>query len=115
MGGVAGMFVTGLFVGGIDAIDSSEDWAWFMAQACNGPAAFVVDAVNQRALKTGAVGELVTVPPVTEPVNGRPPVDGQVSSWKGVGAANEFGQLFISLGGLLNLVAIMDVSRRQPE
>jgi hypothetical protein len=36
-----------------------------------------------------------------------------VSSLKGVGAANEFGTLFIALGGLMNLVLVMDVTRRE--
>jgi hypothetical protein len=31
-----------------------------------------------------------------------------------VGAANEFGTLFIALGGMLNFILVLDASRRQP-
>jgi hypothetical protein len=35
-----------------------------------------------------------------------------MSSFKGLGSANEFGTLFIALGGLMNFILIMDISRR---
>jgi hypothetical protein len=58
------------------------------------------------------VGELLPAPAPTDPT-GRPlPGQFTVSSLKGLGAANEFGTLFIALGGLLNLILVMDVSRR---
>ena len=37
-----------------------------------------------------------------------------MSSYKGLGAANEFGTLFIALGGLMNLILAMDCARREP-
>lgn len=110
MCGVLGMFITGMTVGGVDAIDSKEDGAWFIAQAGNGPLAFGVDALNQSLLKTGRVGTLID-PPRQSP--DAPPAP-QISSYKGLGAANEFGTLFIALGGLMNLVLVMDCSRRDP-
>lgn len=109
MCGVLGMFVTGLAVGGVDAVDSKEDGAWFIAQAGNGPLAFGVDALNQSLLKTGQVGTLLDPP--RQGGGGPPPA--KISSYKGLGAANEFGILFIALGGLMNLVLVMDCSRRE--
>lgn len=108
MVGVLGMFITGLAVGGVDSVDSKEDAAWFIAQAGNGPIAFGADMVNQQLLKTGRVGELVQAP--------RQGLGGtqleMVSTYKGIGAANEFGTLLIALGGLMNLILVMDASRR---
>lgn len=108
MVGVLGMFVTGLAVGGVDAVDSQEDGAWFIAQAGNGPVAFATDFANQNLLKTGKVGTLIDAP---RPRNS-PRVF--VSDKKGLGPANEFGTLFIALGGLMNLILVMDCSRREP-
>lgn len=112
MAAVVGMFVTGLAVGGVDAVDSVEDGPWFIAQSANGPIAIGADLVNQHVLKKGKVGELLPAPVPTDAM-GRPlPGTYTVSSYKGLGSANEFGTLFIALGGLLNLVLVMDVSRR---
>ena len=112
MAAVGGMFVTGLAVGGVDAVDSVEDGPWFIAQSANGPIAIGADLVNQHVLKKGKVGELLPAPAPADAM-GRPlPGTFSVSSYKGLGSANEFGTLFIALGGLLNLVLVMDVSRR---
>ncbi len=114
MVGVLGMFVTGVAVGGLDCVDSREDAPWFAAQAGNGPIAFGVDALNQGLLKTGRVGDLMPTPTPLDPT-GRPVAEPlQVSSYKGLGSANEFGTLFIALGGLMNLVLVMDCARREP-
>jgi len=112
MAAVLGMFLTGLAVGGVDAVDSVEDAPWFIAQSANGPIAVGADLLNQHVVKKGKVGELLPAPAPTDPT-GRPlPGQFTVSSLKGLGAANEFGTLFIALGGLLNLILVMDVSRR---
>ena len=114
MTAVAGMFACGLAVGGVDAVDSVEDGPWFIAQAGYGPAALAADWANQSVLKSGQVGELL---PAVAPADaqGRPvPGRHTMSSLKGLGAANEFGTLFIALGGLMNLVLVMDASRREP-
>jgi type 1 glutamine amidotransferase len=114
MAGVLGMFLTGLAIGGVDAVDSVEDAPWFIAQGANGPIAFGADIVNQRVLKTGKAGELLPTQPPTDAL-GRPAQGSfSVSSLKGVGAANEFGTLFIALGGMLNFILVLDASRRQP-
>lgn len=104
MGGVLGMFLLGLLVGGVDCVDRREDFWWFLPQAGNGPIAFVADALNVSLLKAGKVGELMDM---TMP-------DGRVtriSSFKAVGAVAEVGTLFIAMGGLMNLVAVLDALR----
>ncbi len=108
--GVLGMFITGAAIGGVDSVDSKDDGAWFIAQAGNGPIAFGVDALNQNLLKTGKVGTLID-PPLSGAGSTPPPA---ISSYKGLGAANEFGTLFIALGGLMNMILVMDCSRREP-
>ena len=111
---VLGMFASGLLVGGIDAVDSEEDFPWFLAQSLNGPIAYGTDWANRSMLKSGRVGTLLPTPPPTDAAGRPAPGRFTVSSLKGVGAANEFGTLFIALGGLMNLVLVMDVTRREP-
>lgn len=112
MAAILGMFGSGLLIGGIDAVDSVEDAPWFIAQSGNGPIALAADWTNQNILKTGKVGELLPAPAPLDPL-GRPlPGKHTLSSFKGLGSANEFGTLFIALGGLMNFILIMDISRR---
>jgi len=112
MAAILGMFGCGLLIGGIDAVDSVEDAPWFIAQSGNGPIALAADWTNQNVLKTGKVGELLPAPAPLDPL-GRPlPGKHTMSSFKGLGSANEFGTLFIALGGLMNFILIMDISRR---
>ena len=112
MAAILGMFGCGLLIGGIDAVDSVEDAPWFIAQSGNGPIALAADWTNQNVLKTGKVGELLPAPAPLDPL-GRPlPGKHTLSSFKGLGSANEFGTLFIALGGLMNFILIMDISRR---
>ncbi len=110
---ILGMFAGGLLIGGLDAVDSVEDAPWYIAQSANGPIAFAADLANQELLKKGKVGELLPAPSPTDP-SGRPAA-GQhfVSTFKGIGAANEFGTLFIALGGMMNFILVMDISRRE--
>jgi hypothetical protein len=112
MAAILGMFGSGLLIGGLDAVDSVEDAPWFIAQSGNGPIALAADWANQNILKTGKVGELLPAPAPLDPL-GRPlPGKHTMSSFKGLGSANEFGTLFIALGGLMNFILIMDISRR---
>ena len=53
MFGILFLFVCGILIGGIDVVDMKRDRLWFIAQACNGPIAFIVDWLNQTLLKTG--------------------------------------------------------------
>jgi hypothetical protein len=108
------MFASGLFVGGVDAVDHEEDGPWFVAQSMYGPLAYGADWANRALLKTGKVGELLPTPPATDALGRPQPGQATVSSLRGLGAANEFGTLFIALGGLMNLVLAMDCARREP-
>ena len=108
------MFAAGLFVGGVDAVDHEEDGPWFVAQSMYGPIAYGADWANRALLKTGKVGELLPTPPATDALGRPQPGQATVSSLRGLGAANEFGTLFIALGGLMNLVLAMDCARREP-
>lgn len=110
-GGVLGLFIGGLLIGGLDCVDQREDGPWFLAQAWNGPIAFAADFANERLLKSGRVGELLPSPaPASTP--GGPPGVVQVSTLKGVGVVNDVGTLFIALGGLMNLVVMLDATAR---
>jgi hypothetical protein len=102
MFGVLFLFLLGILIGGIDSVDRKEDRLWFVAQACCGPLALVVDFANQSLLKTGQVGEIVATQPV--PINEK----------KSLGRANEYGTLFSSLAGLMNLVVILDAFHTRP-
>lgn len=81
--GVVGLFVTGLLVGGLDAVDSRDDRWWFLAQALTGPMAFGVDWLHYWLRAEGSVVQ-------------------------GVGRMNEVGMLSCALAGLMNLIAATD-------
>ncbi|MSR29502.1 MAG: hypothetical protein EXS03_08020 [Phycisphaerales bacterium] len=110
MTGVVGLFLGGIFVGGVDCVDRREDALWFYAQAGVGPIAFGADWVNSSLLKTGRIGELVDSPP---PFMSRdaPP---KVSTFKSVTPMNEIGTLYCALAGLMNIVVILDALKRRP-
>lgn len=110
--GVLGLFFGGLFIGGLDAVDQREDGPWFLAQAWNGPIAFAADFANEQLLqRPGRLGELIRSPgPQTAP--GGPPSEITVNVLKGVGVVNDVGMLYIALGGLMNLVAMLDAAAR---
>ncbi len=110
MFGVLWLFVGGVLIGGIDSVDRRDNDSrslWFLAQALCGPIAFAVDWTNQTWLKS---------PPVpSDPVEldrlaelGDRAITSRLDR-KGLGHVNEMGTLFSALGGLMNLVAILDV------
>ena len=74
----------GLLLGGIDVVDMQQDRYWFVAQAGNGPVAFLLDYVNQSMLKTAA-----------------PATQAKLTS---LGHLNAIGTLYIALAGLMNIV-----------
>ena len=145
MVGVLGLFFGGLLLGGIDTVDSREDRLWFYVHALNGPLAFAADWVNQNQFKAWAMEVSISGRP--EPVfrssypgevrvdraqNGRLPwpgltqtpqwgraddYDGQPGATKSVGKVNEIALLMCALGGMLNVVAVLDAifNRRRPE
>jgi len=88
MFGILFLFFGGLFIGGIDVVDMKQDRLWFIAQACNGPVAFIADYFNQSMLKTA---DLATQARMTS-----------------LGNINSTGTLYIALGGLMNLILILD-------
>ena len=134
-GGILGLFFGGIFVGGIDVIDSREDRVWFFGQAIVGPLAFGVDYLHQhrfkvvdpngRALRTALPNE------ARNPVDGSPLairvdqngvptatyVDGgktvtiapaRPPNIKSLSKVNELGTLMATLAGMLNLIMIID-------
>jgi hypothetical protein len=107
--GVLGLFLLGLVIGGVDAVDRTEDALWFWAQSGAGPVAWVADFANTELLKSGRVGELIEVP-LGDP---RAPAYAAVSSMKGVAHPNEFGTLYCAMAGLMNVVVILDVLSRR--
>ena len=49
--GIIGLFLSGLLIGGIDAIDREEDFFWFIAQSLVGPTTFGVNYAHQHHFK----------------------------------------------------------------
>lgn len=137
--GVLGLFVSGLLIGGIDAVDRREDFVWFLGQALVGPLTFAVDYHHQHNIKvidpdTGLrrsagpheirnprTGRAVLVrnPADGTPVRFEDPRTGQTRlstpedrppNTKSLGRMNELGTLFITIAGMLNLIAILDAA-----
>tara|TARA_Y100000589_G_scaffold284820_1_gene283956 strand:- start:908 stop:1294 length:387 start_codon:yes stop_codon:yes gene_type:complete len=88
MFGILFLFMSGLLVGGLDAIDLKNDRLWFIAQAFNGPIAFVADFLNQALVQNRPEEERLHL--------------------IGLGHVNAIATLFIALGGLINLAVILD-------
>jgi hypothetical protein len=59
--GVLGLFFGGLFIGGIDVVDSKEDRVWFFGEAFVGPLAFGVDAAHQELFKAYTQGDVAGI------------------------------------------------------
>lgn len=123
--GILGLFFGGLFIGGIDSVDSREDRIWFMGQALVGPLAFAVDHVHQTRFKVidpAAPGGRRSADPTErrDPATGRAfpagPGEGPPND-KSLAKVNELGTLFSTVAGLLNVIVILDAlltSRRRP-
>lgn len=136
MVGVLGLFLGGLFIGGIGVIDSVDNRVWFIGEALNGPLAFGVDWLHQnryKAYEESALGisspaelermkkrpaypdEVRVVQPVT--VRGQTiqvPIFRHAQAGQGppnrtsIGKVNELGTLFVTIAGMMNLIAIID-------
>lgn len=110
--GVLGMFFGGMFIGGIGAIDRKAEPIWFIGQALVGPLAFGVSAIHQSHFKV--------IDPVTgrlrpaNPDEGRGPdgkaVAGTPPYQRAVGKMQELGMLYACIGGMLNLIVIIDAA-----
>lgn len=106
--GVGFLWVSGIFIGGLDSVDKNKDTLWFYAQAGSGPMALGVDSLNSALIKSGTFGELIDVP---NPQRLNPP-PAPVSTLTGVGHSNEYGILFTALAGMMNVVALLDAGSR---
>ncbi|MEL7472755.1 MAG: DUF6677 family protein [Planctomycetota bacterium] len=129
--GVLGLFLTGLLLGGIDAVDSREDRLWFLGQAFVGPVAFAVDWTHQSQFKAYDPGDLADPPPTGLRPRSAYPGElrertntsaGDVWVWrpnaeaptaeppsrKGLAKVNELAALITTLAGMLNFIAIVD-------
>ncbi len=102
MFGVLFLFLGGVLIGGVDAVDHRRnDRLWFLAQALCGPLALVADYANQTLVKpmpADCVDRYERQDPEVITRLGR----------KGLGHVNEMGTLYSALAGLMNLVAILD-------
>lgn len=105
---ITGLFGAGVYIGGIDCVDSVEDRWWFLVQALNGPLAFAVDWVHQTQFKVeyhGASGPMRITPP---PASARMPGAPAQTLTKSLGKVNEAGTLYTAMAGMVNLIAIID-------
>jgi len=115
--GVFGLFFGGIFIGGIDVVDSREDRVWFMlTNLPMGPTVLVVDWLHQNRFKVIDDGRLRSAwPGETRGADGRvkPAIGDQPPpNIKSIGRTNEIGTLFCALGGFLNLIVIVDAAFR---
>lgn len=131
--GVLGLFFAGLFIGGIDSVDSIEDRPWFYGQLVVGPIALAVDYVHQNHFKVlartglpegGAVDRRTARPDEardpdpkygflnpTPPVPAGPRPDGTTlgpPNRKSLAKVNELGTLYSTIAGMMNLIVIID-------
>ena len=86
--GVLFLVVTGVLVGGIDAVDHKHDGLWFIAQACCGPIVIAIDMATQFFIVDAPIEKRATL--------------------VGLSHVNEIGTLFVAMAGLMNLVVILD-------
>ncbi len=118
--GVLGLFLGGMFIGGIDVVDRQEDPIWFIGEALVGPLAFGVDYVHQHhfkvlvkdpagpgmILRSALPGEIRNpdgTPGVAAPGQNPP-------NTKSLGRMNELGTLFSTIAGMLNLIVVIDAA-----
>lgn len=104
--GVMGLFFGGLFIGGIDAVDSKEDFWWFVGQAGVGPVAFAVDRAHQSWFK-------VADSQAPHGVRSARP-DEHPRSRKSFAHPNEIGELYAAIAGMLNVICVLDCLWHRP-
>lgn len=115
MVGVLLLVVSGVFVGGLDAVDRDEDRLWFIGQAVAGPIVIGLSYANDALIKSGRFGSLLDAPSRPTQGNSSDASPPKVSTLKGIAHPNEFGALLIFLGGLMNLIVLLDALVRVPE
>ncbi len=118
MVGILGLFFSGMFIAGLDAVDRRTEFWWFVPQAGVGPITFGVDYIKRERFLVkapmGATGGTVYRPanpdetrgpagnPVPLPAGARPPYI------KAMGKSYEIGILYCALAGMTNLIVIID-------
>jgi len=102
--GVFFIFFSGIFIAGVDAIDSEEDFWWFVGQAPVGPVAFGIDRIHQ--------GMKIHDPPPDATADwfemNRP------ARLRSLGHVSEIGALFATIAGMLNAICIIDATWHAP-
>lgn len=88
------LIISGILIGGIDAVDHHNDFLWFLAQAGAGPVVILIDICTQN---------LITSLPIDEK-----------ATRVGLSHVNEIGTLFVAMAGLMNVVMMLDVLYREP-
>ncbi|MGE5295651.1 MAG: DUF6677 family protein [Solirubrobacterales bacterium] len=92
---VALTFLVGLYVGSIGVIDAINAKPWYAAQVMNSPVVMILGShvadVERQAEREAAAGQPLTVRP-----------------YRVFGRANEIGQIYTSVAGLLNLLCIVN-------
>ena len=111
--GVLGLFFAGLFVGGIDAVDSKEDALWFIAQAPTGVVAFGANYIHQNTFKGVDPTSRAAprrMPNPGESINNRGVIvpGGKPPAQRSLARVHEMGILFTAVAGLLNVLAAID-------
>ncbi|MBY0111422.1 MAG: hypothetical protein K2Y21_01270 [Phycisphaerales bacterium] len=113
--GVLGLFLSGLFIGGIDAVDKEEDTLWFIGQAPVGVLTFATNYVHQTKYKgidpnlrnaprrMAGPNESINAQGILTP-NGTPPAQ------RSLGRVHDMGILFTVVAGLLNVLAAIDAA-----
>lgn len=126
--GILSLFLGGIFIGGIDVVDSREDRAWFFGQALVGPLAFGVDYLHQNHFKVRETvalrrddGSTVTGtrlrsarPDEGRAPDGTPIPGGSPPNRKSLGRVNELGTLYATIAGMVNLIVIIDAGFPSP-
>lgn len=94
MCGVLFLFLSGLAIGGVSAVDRINAHLWFYAQAGCGPIAFAADYANQHYVQQLPDEE----------------------RWRliSIGRINEMGTLFVALAGLMNMIVVLDALHFMP-
>jgi hypothetical protein len=128
--GVMGLFLFGLLIGGIDAIDSRNDKIWFYGQLLVGAPTLAVDYVHQNQFKatdpnnpsvirSGYPGEqrvVVSGQAVWQPLTEEQIEQGMgPPNIPGLGRINEIAMLSVVLAGMLNLIVFLDALMPSPE
>jgi len=99
--GVLGLYVGGVLIGGISVVDSREQRIWYFGQLLAGPITLGVDSLHQ--------GMKVETPPGSG-VFAPPPPGGGASYEPSLGKMREIGTLYCAVAGMMNLIAILDVT-----